>query len=173
MDRDGVINHDYGYVHRIEDFHFCNGIFDLCGKAQELGYLIFVITNQAGIARGYFSEEDFMLLMSWVSKRFEENGTPITGVYFCPFHETEGKGNYKKFSMDRKPNPGMLVKARDDHKIDMAKSVFIGDKMTDIEAGIKANVKTNILLTNDAVKFEIAHSFKVVRTLYEAAHFLN
>lgn len=139
LDRDGTINIDYGYVFQPEKFEFINGIFELCRKAQEKGYLIIVITNQSGIARGYFSEQDFAKLNSYMIAEFAKHGIKITDVFYCP----ELSGN------DRKPNCGMFIKARDKYGIDMAQSVSVGDKERDIEAAQKAGCGKNFLFTGD------------------------
>lgn len=139
LDRDGTINIDYGYVFQPEKFEFINGIFELCRKAQEKGYLIIVITNQSGIARGYFSEQDFAELNSYMLAEFIKHGIKITDVFYCP----ELSGN------DRKPNCGMFIKARDKYGIDMAQSVSVGDKERDIEAAQKAGCGKNFLFTGD------------------------
>ncbi|MBG6219140.1 MULTISPECIES: HAD family hydrolase [unclassified Janthinobacterium] len=141
LDRDGVINHDSGYTHRIEDFYFIDGIFDLCRAAQQAGYLIIVVTNQAGIGRGYYTEEDFQVLTTWMVGRFAEEGVTITDVLYCPFHPEHGVGRYKCESADRKPNPGMLVRAARTHQIDLNQSIMVGDKDSDMEAATKAGVQ--------------------------------
>ena len=139
LDRDGTINIDYGYVFQPEKFEFINGIFELCRKAQEKGYLIIVITNQSGIARGYFSEQDFAKLNSYMLAEFTKQRIKITDVFYCP----ELSGN------DRKPNCGMFIKARDKYSIDMVQSVSVGDKERDIEAAQKAGCGKNFLFTGD------------------------
>lgn len=140
LDRDGVINHDSGYTSRAEDFHFVDGIFDLCRAAANLGYLLIVVTNQAGIGRGYYTEKEFFLLMEWMCNRFQAEGAPITDVYYCPFHPTHGVGIYKQDSFDRKPNPGMLLRAAEKYELDLEFSMMIGDKDSDMEAASKAGV---------------------------------
>lgn len=140
LDRDGVINHDNGYTYRIEDFVFIDGIFDLCRAAIKAGYIIIVVTNQAGIGRGYYSEEDFWKLTKWMCERFEQEGVPITEVFYCPYHPEYGIGEYKKDSFDRKPNPGMILKAAEKYNIDLGHSIMIGDKESDIQAASKAGI---------------------------------
>lgn len=145
LDRDGVVNIDHAYVHRQENFEFVDGIFDLCRHAKAQGYLIFVITNQAGIARGYYSEEDFLRLTQWMCERFAAEGAAIDKVYFCPFHPEHGIGRYKLDSPFRKPGPGMILQAADEFGVDLAASVLVGDMPTDIQAGIAAGVGSNLL----------------------------
>ena len=146
LDRDGVINEDSGYVHKPEQFRFIDGIFELCHAAQKAGYLLIVLTNQAGIARGYYTEADFHQMNDWMLAEFKKNGVNISAVYYCPFHPEHGTGEYKQDSFDRKPNPGMIFKARDKFNIDLTTSVLIGDKDSDIEAGHRAGVGKLIFL---------------------------
>lgn len=140
LDRDGVINVDRRYVHRVDDFEFVPGIFDLCATALDLGYRLVVVTNQAGIGRGYYTEADFQALTAWMLDRFRVHQVDIAGVYHCPFHPTAGLGPYRRDSFDRKPNPGMLFKARDDLRLDLGRSVLLGDKSSDIAAGRAAGL---------------------------------
>ncbi|KOP71883.1 D,D-heptose 1,7-bisphosphate phosphatase [Bacillus sp. FJAT-21945] len=145
LDRDGVINVEKNYVHKIEDFEFIDGIFELTKYFQDKGYLIIVITNQAGIGRGYYTEEDFHKLNDWMIDQFKQRGILITEVYYCPFHPTHGIGEYKKDSFDRKPNPGMILNAARKYNFNLSESILIGDKESDIEAGKSAGVGMNIL----------------------------
>lgn len=149
LDRDGIINKEFNYVHRIEDFVFMSGIFDLCREAKKNKMAVVVVTNQAGIGRGYYSEDQFKKLTAWMNSRFQEEGVNIDAVYFCPFHPIHGIGKYKKESDDRKPNPGMLFRARDELGIDLASSYLVGDNDTDIAAAKSASVGTSILLASE------------------------
>jgi len=148
LDRDGVINIDYGYVNTKEKFHFQDGVFEVVSKAKRLGYQVIIITNQSGIGRGYYSEENFNQLMSWVKDKFRNKNGDIDAIYFCPHHPTYGKGKYLVNCECRKPKPGMLIKAIKDLNIDPHKSILIGDKETDIEAGRLAKIKTILKLKN-------------------------
>lgn len=149
LDRDGVINVDRNYVYRLEDCEFIDGIFDLCRKAKAKGYKLIVVTNQAGIAKGYYTEEDYLKLMAFICAEFELQGCPLDDVFYCPFHE-EGLGAYRKISEDRKPAPGMILKAAEKYKLNLQESILIGDKKSDIEAGWRAGVGTLIRISNDA-----------------------
>jgi D-glycero-D-manno-heptose 1,7-bisphosphate phosphatase len=140
LDRDGVVNVEKNYVHRVEDFQFMPGIFDLCSTAVDIGFLPVVVTNQAGIGRGYYSEDDFQRLTAWMLGAFLERGVAIARVYHCPYHPTEGLGEYRRDSFDRKPKPGMLLRARDELMLDLRRSVFVGDKESDMLAGRSAGV---------------------------------
>jgi len=145
LDRDGVINVDRAYVSKQEDFEFVDGIFELCRTAKQLGYLIFVVTNQAGIARGYYTKQDFLKLSDWMCGVFSAQGVVIDKVYFCPSHPEYGVGEYKVDSPYRKPGPGMILQAVEEFGVDLARSVLVGDKETDIQAGIAAGVAINFL----------------------------
>lgn len=150
LDRDGVINVDHAYVHRQDDFEYIDGIFELCRTAKQRGYALFVVTNQAGIGRGYYTESDFEGLTAWMCRRFESEGATIDQVYFCPYHPEHGIGAYKRDSPLRKPKPGMILQAARDHRIDLASSILIGDHESDIQAGIAAGVGCTILFRDAA-----------------------
>ena len=150
LDRDGVINHDSGYTSDVERFQFVDGIFDVCREARRLGYLLIVVTNQAGIGRGYYSEEDFSNLTKWMCERFEAEGAPIRDVFYCPYHPDYGVGDYMKDSFDRKPNPGMLLRAAEKYGIDLKSSIMIGDKKSDMQAAKKADIEVRCHYLPDA-----------------------
>ena len=164
LDRDGVINVDHGYVHRPDDFEFIDGIFELCRHARDLGYLIVVVTNQAGIGRGFYTEEAFHALTAWMKQQFSERGIDIAAVYFCPHHAEHGIGGYKRECERRKPNPGMLQDAARELGIDLGASMLIGDKESDIQAGRRAGLSRVVRFGNcnntqaDAVIEHLAHS---------------
>lgn len=140
LDRDGIINIEKNFVHKIEDFDFVEGIFDLVACANKAGYLVIVVTNQAGIARGYYSEEDFHLLMHWMKNEFVIRGCRIDAIYFCPHHPEFGIGNYRQSSKNRKPEPGMFFEAALELDIDLANSIMVGDRISDMQAAISANI---------------------------------
>lgn len=170
LDRDGVINIEKNYLYRIEDFEFSEGVFETLRYFQRLAYLLIIITNQAGIGRGYYSEEDFRVLNQWMLQEFAEHGVTIAQVLYSPDHPESGLGKYKKESYDRKPNPGMILKARDEFKIDLQKSLLIGDQESDIEAGINAGVRWNILVSNGRqVHLADTKADFVIKTLLELA----
>ena len=150
LDRDGVINVNHGYVHRIEEFEFIDGIFDLTRLALSKDYVICVVTNQAGIGRGYYTESDFDHLTSWMCGQFKAEGVIIDKVYHSPYHPVHGLGQYKKDHISRKPNPGMLKQAMVELEIDICASVLIGDNVTDIQAGFSAGIEKKLYLgSND------------------------
>ncbi|MDN2663288.1 D-glycero-beta-D-manno-heptose 1,7-bisphosphate 7-phosphatase [Psychromonas sp. 14N.309.X.WAT.B.A12] len=146
LDRDGVINKDNGYVSEIDDFEFLEGAIEACIALKKKGYLLVVVTNQSGIARGYFSEEQFHTLTEWMDWSMADRGVDLDGIYYCPHHSEAGIGEFKIDCECRKPKPGMLSNAIDDLSIDVENSILVGDKVSDIQAGIAAGVKTNYLV---------------------------
>ena len=172
LDRDGVINEDYGYVYETNKFHLVDNIQTLIKQAVISGYKIIIVTNQAGIGRKIFSNEDFLKITQYMKDLFLKDNYRIDAVYHCPYHRTEGIGQYLKNSYDRKPNPGMLLKAQKDFNLDMNKSILIGDKMSDIDAGRNALVKTNILFNKNKNKNKKLNSFLEISCLTEALKYL-
>ena len=146
LDRDGVVNREIGYLYRPDQVVFIPGIFDLCRHAKALGYAIIITTNQSGIARQLYSETDFHSLMNWMTQEFLQQKIRVDGYYFCPHHPEHGVGPYRRECEDRKPRPGMLLRASSDHSIDLKRSVLVGDRCSDIQAGAAADVPNLILL---------------------------
>jgi D-glycero-D-manno-heptose 1,7-bisphosphate phosphatase len=139
LDRDGVINKETNYLHKIEDFEFINGVFKTFQYFKNLNYKIIIITNQSGISRGYFTELDFQKVTNWMLDQFNYNDIEILDVIHCPHQPSD-------FCDCRKPKPGMLLKAQIKHKIDMKKSWMIGDKENDIKAANNAGISNTILV---------------------------
>ena len=139
LDRDGVINKEVNYLHKIDDFKFIDGIFNSCNHFQSLGYKIIIISNQSGIERGYFNDNAYHILTSWMLKQFKLNGIVILDTYYCP-HLPETMCNC------RKPKTGMLEMANKTHGIDFKNSWLIGDKETDIQAAHTVGIKNTILV---------------------------
>lgn len=171
LDRDGVINREVGYIWRPEDFIFHDQVFEACRQASGLGYHLVVVTNQAGIGRGLYSEEEFQELTAWMCAQFTDNGVDIARVYHAPTHPEEGVGIYKRESIDRKPGPGMFLKARDALGLDMAASALVGDRETDIEAAISAGVGHRLLVDSDVAP-ERTKADAVVTSLADAVSWL-
>ncbi len=141
LDRDGTINVEKNYVFRKEDFEFRDGILELARSYYQQGYLIFVITNQAGIARGYYTAGDVEKLHAWMEEQFREYGIELTKIYYCPHHpDLTGPCSC------RKPAPGMILDAIREYDVDPESSVLFGDKISDVEAGISARIGTNYLV---------------------------
>lgn len=151
LDRDGVINIDHGYVWRIEDFAFVPGVREAAAELARMGFAIVVITNQAGIARGMYTQADFARLTQWMRERFAEAGVSLAGVYHCPHHPTEGIGAWRMACNCRKPAPGMLLAAARDLRLDLQNSVIFGDKCDDMRAGRAAGVGLRVFLGKDGL----------------------
>jgi len=164
LDRDGVINIEKDYLYKIEDFEFISGIFDLCRYYQKLGYMIFIVTNQSGIARAYYSEDDFFKLTQWMLKRFKNENIIISKVYHCPHHpDISGP------CLCRKPNAGMIFEAEKEFDIDLANSILIGDKERDIEAGLNAGINTTYLFDES----KSIHSSKATAIISNLRELIN
>lgn len=155
LDRDGVINREKHYLYRIQDFEFVDGIFDLCRAAVDHGFALIVVTNQAGIARGYYTETQFLELTDWMKQQFSRRDLPLTDVLYCPHHPRYGGAQYCRECTCRKPQPGMLLKAAQKHQLDLSASLIVGDKASDIAAGRAAGVLSAALAgTGHAVSTE-------------------
>lgn len=139
LDRDGVINKEIGYLHKVDDFVFIPGVFEALKYLRSLGYHLIVVTNQSGISRGYYSIEDFEILNNWMINKFLKNDIEILDVFYCPHHPDE-------LCDCRKPKSGLIVEAKKKYLIDLTSSWMIGDTEKDIEAGISAGIKNNILV---------------------------
>ena len=165
LDRDGVINLDYGYVHRVRDFEFVPGIFELVKMTSKK---VVVITNQSGIGRGYYTKKDFDEVTKFMEQEFSSKAKPIEKVYHCPFHPEAALPAYRSDHFDRKPNPGMFLKAEKELNLDMRRSIMIGDKVSDIVAAHRAGVKNLILISQQQAEAPGDISFFEVKTLNEA-----
>ncbi|MBO1273576.1 D-glycero-beta-D-manno-heptose 1,7-bisphosphate 7-phosphatase [Shewanella sp. 4t3-1-2LB] len=146
LDRDGVINVDHGYVHQIDDFQYIEGVFDACLALKQQGFKLVVITNQAGIARGLYSEDQFHQLTEWMDWNFADKGVDLDGIYYCPHHPDKGIGKYKQDCDCRKPKPGMIVSAQQFLKLDLSASALVGDKADDMRAAKAAGIPVRILV---------------------------
>lgn len=144
LDRDGVINVDHGYVHTPEKTVWVSGIFELVCDAVAHGYLPIVVTNQAGIARGYYGEQEFLCYTAWVHEQFRAHGASLAATFYCPHHPQFGE---KQICFCRKPEPGMLFAARDLFMLDMSHSVLLGDKVGDLQAAEAAGVGQRMLVS--------------------------
>ena len=140
LDRDGVINVDTGYVHTAAQTQWLPGIFELVADAVRAGYAPVVVTNQAGIARGYYTEAAFLEHTRWVHEQFAAHGAPLLATYYCPHHPEAGVGALRVTCDCRKPAPGMLLAAAQALDIDLGASLMIGDSPKDIEAARAAGV---------------------------------
>jgi len=139
LDRDGVINKDSNYLHKVKDFEFISGVFKTCKYLQNLDYKIIIITNQSGISRGYYTLKDFQTLNNWMIGQFEAENINILDVFYCP-HSPDSNCNC------RKPKPGMFLEAKYKYSIDMKNSWIIGDRETDIIAANSSGIINTILV---------------------------
>jgi D-glycero-D-manno-heptose 1,7-bisphosphate phosphatase len=175
LDRDGVINQDLNYVFKPEDFHVLPGVREGLKILISLGFKLIIITNQAGIGRGYYSEVEFENLCEYMRNLFVVDNINFEHIYYCPHHPDEGIGEYKTLCTCRKPLPGMLLQAAKDYKIDFSNSILIGDKISDIQAGLALNIGKTILVkscnSNDYINNIIADY--VCEDLLEAAHLIS
>jgi D-glycero-D-manno-heptose 1,7-bisphosphate phosphatase len=140
LDRDGVINVDHGYVHTIDRFAWIEGAAAAVGLLNDLGYLVFVVTNQAGIARGYYDEAAVETLHRWIAAELAAAGARIDAFYYCPHHPDGSREDLRFHCGCRKPAPGMLLRACAEWPVDRSRSFLIGDRSTDIEAARAAGI---------------------------------
>jgi D-glycero-D-manno-heptose 1,7-bisphosphate phosphatase len=141
FDRDGVLNEDVGYLHRIEDFRWIEGARDALALVQRAGLLSIVVTNQSGVGRGYYGEEDVDRLHAWMQADLARDGIAITAFYSCPYLPDAPVERYRAADHpDRKPNPGMILRGMADWNVNPARSMIVGDKPRDIEAGRRAGL---------------------------------
>ncbi|WP_312112707.1 D-glycero-beta-D-manno-heptose 1,7-bisphosphate 7-phosphatase [Pantoea septica] len=146
LDRDGTLNVDHGYVHEIDNFQFIDGAIEALQELKKMGFALVLITNQSGIARGMFSEDQFMQLTEWMDWSLADRDVDLDGIYFCPHLPDAPVEAYRQACDCRKPHPGMLLSAQKHLDIDMAASYMVGDKTEDVLAGKAARVGTNVLV---------------------------
>ncbi len=147
LDRDGTINVDHGYVFRVEEFDFIPGAPEAIRRAKEAGYLVIVVTNQAGVARGLYTEADIHELHRHLDRELARYGGVIDAYYYCPHHPDRGNEPYRRECACRKPLPGMLLQAAIDLDLDLGRSFLVGDKRSDLEAGIAAGCRAILVAT--------------------------
>lgn len=149
LDRDGTINVDKEYLYRIEDFEYLNGAVEGLRFLQDAGYLIVIVTNQSGIARGYYGERDYLRLERWLRSDLEKKGIIVSGSYYCPHYPQAKIGKYRKDCKCRKPKTELFWRAQRELEIDMERSVAIGDKLRDLSICKESSVR-GILLSGEA-----------------------
>jgi len=145
LDRDGVVNVDRGYVHRVQDFEFMPAALTACRQLARAGFALVVVTNQAGVARGRYGIDDFRRLSEWMAAQFAQAGAPLSAIYFCPHHPGGSVPSLSRPCACRKPQPGMILAAAEDLRLDLARSSLVGDKWSDIAAGRRAGVGSCLL----------------------------
>jgi D-glycero-D-manno-heptose 1,7-bisphosphate phosphatase len=153
FDRDGVLNKDDGYVHRIEDVQWLEGAREAVKLCNDRGYLVFVVTNQAGVARGYYRVEDIERLHAWMDERFAEAGAHVDEYQYCPYHEEGTVAEFARSSDRRKPAPGMLLDCLRGWPVDVGRSFLIGDRPTDIGAAQAAGVPGHLFTGGNLADF--------------------
>jgi len=171
LDRDGVVNEEVGYLHRAEEVRFVEGIFSLCRTAAGLGYRLIVVTNQAGIARGYYTEADFEVLMEFMRAELRGEGVELDAVYYCPFHPEHGVGEYKREHEDRKPGTGMLRRGAREFGVELSESVLVGDRCSDVAAANAAGLRQAFLMSGTESN-ECGGEFVMVDSLAEVERWL-
>jgi len=159
LDRDGIINKDYGYVYKVENFEFNKAIFDIVKYFQDKGYLIIVITNQSGIGRGYYSEDDFFKLSKYMLEEFKKRDLNINSIYYCP-HAPEIECSC------RKPATKMIESAKEDFNIDLKNSIMVGDKQSDINLAKNAGIGVSVAIGDRDIK-DATYKFKTVNEFSE------
>ena len=146
LDRDGVINVDHAYVYKPQDFEFIDGVFAACAEFVKQGFRLIVVTNQSGIARGYYTEAQFAELSEWMQAQFVAHNINIDAIYYCPHHPKKGLGDYLQDCDCRKPQPGMLQRGIEAFDLDPSQCVMVGDKHGDMVAAKRCNIGTKVLV---------------------------
>ncbi len=147
LDRDGTINEEMGYINHTDRFIIFPFVIESLRIFKKLEYLVIIVTNQSGIARGYFSENLLNDVHNKLKKTLDKSRVGVDAIYYCPHHPKEGSGKYKKDCHCRKPKPGMIEKAMRDFDIDLNNSFMIGDRFKDVVFGKKMNLKTGFVKT--------------------------
>lgn len=175
LDRDGTINVEKSYLYKWEDFEFEKNAIEGLKELKNLGYEFIVVTNQSGIGRGYYSEEDLVALNNQMTQKLKEFGIEILECFYCPHHPEKGIGKYKVDCNCRKPNPGMLLEGIKKYDVDIENSFMIGDKKGDLEAGKKASLKSILVLTGYGKKIEeeVKGNYLIAKDLLEVAAILK
>ena len=153
FDRDGVLNVDKGYLCRIEEFEWIDGAKEALALLTKAGYAVVVVTNQSGVARGYYSEEDVRHLHDWMCRQAENAGGRIDAVYYCPYLDGAPVKVYDKKSSWRKPEPGMIFQAAADLDLDLSRSFMVGDMDRDVECGERAGVASYLFKGGSLAEF--------------------
>lgn len=146
LDRDGTLNKDHGYVHEIDQFEFIEGAIPALAQLKALGFALVLVTNQSGIARGKFTEQQFSTLTEWMDWSLADRGVDLDAIYYCPHHPQASVKAWREDCNCRKPRPGMLLAARDALHLDMPASYMVGDKLEDIQAAAAAGVGCKVLV---------------------------
>jgi len=154
LDRDGTINIDKGYLYKKEDFKFENDAIKALKRLSDLGYILIIVTNQSGIGRGYYTKKDLDILNKYMCEILLKEKIKIEKIYYCPHHPTKGLGEFKIECNCRKPNPGMIIEGIKEFDIDKKNSYMVGDKLSDVVAGISAGVNAVLLGKENEIRLE-------------------
>ena len=163
LDRDGVINEDFGYVSKIENFKFVNGVFEACKEFLALGYELIVVTNQSGIGRNYYSEDEFLELTKYMRNEFKKEDIDILNLYYCPHNPDDN-------CSCRKPKTGMILQSLNDFEIDLNNSWLIGDKISEIKCAKNGNIPNRILISEDVVD---SKDFLLAKSLLDSVKYIK
>lgn len=174
LDRDGTINVDKHYLYRKEDFEFIPGVVKALKQLTEMGYLLIIVTNQSGIARGYYSEEDLLALNEWLISTLHEQKANIEDIFYCPHLPDAKVEKYRKDCTCRKPEIGMFLQAVEKYDIDLSKSYAVGDRMRDLSICFQSSCN-GILVGKNQEEQECETSNKITRydTLLEAVKYIR
>jgi D-glycero-D-manno-heptose 1,7-bisphosphate phosphatase len=176
LDRDGVITREPPYyAHKVSQLVFIPKSAEAIRLLNENGYLVIIVSNQAGIARGYYREEDAALFHRVMTERLAEAGARIDAIYYCPHHPEATVERYRSDCDCRKPRPGMLLKAEKEFGLDLQQSFMIGDKLSDIEAGKRAQCRTILVRTGygaEELKLNRIECDNIADDLYGAARYI-
>lgn len=173
LDRDGTLNVEKHYLSKIEDFEYLPGVIEGLRKLQDAGYLLIIITNQSGIARGYFTEDDFLVLNDWMISDLDRHGIYISKVYYCPHHPNASIVKYKKNCSCRKPSLELFYRAINEFSIDIDNSWAIGDKIRDCSICLTSGCHG--ILVGNQEKTEIIQEVKLgkYKNVYYASTLLD
>ncbi|AYD41396.1 D-glycero-beta-D-manno-heptose 1,7-bisphosphate 7-phosphatase [Clostridium fermenticellae] len=163
LDRDGTINVEKNYLYKIKDFEFINGAPEAIKILNDNKYKVIVITNQAGVARGYYTENDIKILHSYIQSQLRKYNAHIDAFYYCPHHPTAGIGEYRIDCECRKPKNGLFKKAIKDFNIDVHESFALGDKVSDLKPALELGIKSILLKTGYGIREKnYIHNFDVL-----------
>ena len=176
LDRDGTINIEKDYLYKIEDFEFEKNVVQALKIFSAMGYTLAVVTNQSGIARGFYTEEDLEKLNNYIKEKLAEQGIIIEKFYYCPHHPEKGIGKYKIDCECRKPKTGMLDAAIRELDIDISKSYMVGDTLADLDAGKKAGLQPILVTTghgSETAEKLGERKVEIYNSLYDFALYLK
>jgi D-glycero-D-manno-heptose 1,7-bisphosphate phosphatase len=175
VDRDGTVNEEVGYLHNIADLRLIPGAGDAIKRLNESGIKVVLVTNQSGIARGYFTESQLHKIHTRLEQMLHDKGARLDAIYYCPHHPSAGKSHYTKECDCRKPGTGLIDKAAHDLDIDVNQSFVVGDKWSDVELGRRAGAHSILVKTGYGKGVRPPHVVEpdfIAHTLSEAADWI-